>query len=116
MKWEISRVICFLLSICPPPSDAVCDQTYAVDTIAHQRQGLHYRCAIIKVIAMNWDHIRIFLAVARSGQLLGAARRLGLNHATVGRQLTILEDAFGTRLVERQTQGCTLTAAGEALL
>jgi DNA-binding transcriptional LysR family regulator len=65
---------------------------------------------------MNWDHIRIFLAVARSGQLLGAARRLGLNHATVGRQLTILEDAFGTRLVERQTQGCTLTAAGEALL
>ena len=65
---------------------------------------------------MNWDHIRIFLAVARSGQLLGAARRLGLNYATVGRQLTFLENAFGTRLVERQTQGCTLTAAGEALL
>ncbi|QEN87636.1 LysR family transcriptional regulator [Labrys sp. KNU-23] len=65
---------------------------------------------------MNWDHVRIFLAVARSGQLLGAARQLGLNHATVGRQLTALEETFGARLVERQTQGCTLTAAGEALL
>ena len=32
---------------------------------------------------MNWDDVRIFLAVARSGQILGAARALGLNHATV---------------------------------
>ncbi|GLS17783.1 LysR family transcriptional regulator [Labrys miyagiensis] len=65
---------------------------------------------------MNWDHVRIFLAVARSGQILGAARRLKLNHATVGRQLTALEEAMGTRLIDRQNQGCALTAAGEALL
>ena len=65
---------------------------------------------------MNWDRIRIFLAVARAGQLLGAAQALGLNHATVGRQLTALEVELGSRLVERQTQGCGLTAAGEALL
>ncbi|HTO26967.1 MAG TPA: LysR family transcriptional regulator, partial [Devosia sp.] len=42
---------------------------------------------------MNWDDVRIFLAVARSGQILGAARTLGLNHATVARRLTALEDA-----------------------
>ena len=65
---------------------------------------------------MNWDHVRIFLAVARSGQILGAARLLKLNHATVGRQLTALEEALGTRLIDRQNQGCALTAAGEALL
>lgn len=65
---------------------------------------------------MNWDHLRIFLAVARSGQLLGAARQLKLNHATVGRQLTQLEEALGTRLVERQTNGSALTSAGEVLL
>jgi len=65
---------------------------------------------------MNWDHLRIFLAVARSGQILGAAQALGLNHATVGRQLTALEEEVGTKLVERQTLGSTLTPAGEALL
>ena len=65
---------------------------------------------------MDWDHIRIFLAVARSGQILGAARQLGLNHATVGRQLTALEAELGTDLVERQTSGCLLTPAGEMLM
>ena len=65
---------------------------------------------------MNWDHIRIFLAVARAGQILGAAQHLGLNHATVGRQLTALEADLGEMLVERQTQGCALTQAGEKLL
>ncbi len=65
---------------------------------------------------MDWDRIRIFLAVARAGQLLGAAQQLGLNHATVGRQLSALEEELGTKLVERQPQGCTLTAAGEAML
>jgi len=65
---------------------------------------------------MDWDRIRIFLAVARSGQILGAARQLKLNHATVGRQLTALETELDTRLVERQTHGCALTPAGEVLL
>ena len=64
---------------------------------------------------MDWDRLRIFLAVARAGQILGAAQQLGLNHATVGRQLSALESDLGAKLVERQTQGCTLTQAGEAL-
>src|SRR5687768_5726342 len=65
---------------------------------------------------MDWDRIRIFLAVARAGQILGAAQQLGLNHATVGRQLSALEVELDTKLVERQTNGCALTPAGEALL
>jgi molybdate transport repressor ModE-like protein len=65
---------------------------------------------------MDWDRVRIFLAVARAGQILGAARHLGLNHATVGRQLSALEADLGATLVERQPQGCSLTPAGEALL
>jgi len=64
---------------------------------------------------MDWDRIRVFLAVARAGQILGAAQQLGLNHATVGRHLTALEEDLGAKLVQRQTQGCTLTPAGEAL-
>jgi DNA-binding transcriptional LysR family regulator len=47
---------------------------------------------------MDWDRIRIFLEVARTGQILGAARRLGVNHATVARQLTALEQELKTQL------------------
>lgn len=65
---------------------------------------------------MDWDHLRIFLAVARHGQLLAAARRLGLNHATVARRLDALEEVLGAPLFERRPAGCILTAAGEHLL
>jgi molybdate transport repressor ModE-like protein len=65
---------------------------------------------------VDWDDIRVFLAIARSGQILGAARRLGLNHATVARRLTALEEALKTPLVERGTTGCSLTVAGERFL
>ncbi|CCF18010.1 putative transcriptional regulator protein, LysR family [Pseudorhizobium banfieldiae] len=62
---------------------------------------------------MDWDDVRLFLAVARSGQLLAASRRLGINHATLGRRMTALEHALGTRLLVRRTNGCELTAEGE---
>jgi DNA-binding transcriptional LysR family regulator len=65
---------------------------------------------------MNWDDVRIFLAVARSGQILGAAKRLGLNHATVARRLTALENDLNTKLLTRRTNGCELTHAGEEFL
>ncbi len=65
---------------------------------------------------MNWERIRVFLAVARSGQMLAAARNLGLNHATVGRQVAALEEELQCKLIERHVNGCTLTPAGEAML
>ncbi|CAH2604560.1 LysR family transcriptional regulator [Rhodovastum atsumiense] len=65
---------------------------------------------------MDWDHLRIFLAVARSGQMLAAAARLGLNHATVARRLDALEDSLGVRLFDRRPAGSVLTQAGEQLL
>jgi DNA-binding transcriptional LysR family regulator len=65
---------------------------------------------------VNWDDIRIFLAIARSGQLLAASRRLEINHATVGRRLTALETALKTTLVTRKPNGCELTNEGEAFL
>lgn len=65
---------------------------------------------------MNWDDARIFLAIARAGQILAAAKRLGLNHATVGRRLTALEEGLQAKLFERRTNGCVLTPAGEKFL
>jgi DNA-binding transcriptional LysR family regulator len=65
---------------------------------------------------MNWDDVRIFLAVARAGQILGAARRLDLNHATVSRRVAALEEALKTKLFRRLTTGSELTPAGERFL
>ncbi|MBK1796054.1 LysR family transcriptional regulator [Devosia sp. WQ 349] len=65
---------------------------------------------------MNWDDVRIFLAVARTGQILGAARSLGLNHATVARRLSALEDQLGSKLFTRKTNGSELSSHGERLL
>ncbi|MGM4954318.1 LysR family transcriptional regulator [Bradyrhizobium barranii] len=65
---------------------------------------------------MDWERVRIFLEVARAGQILKASKNLRLNHATVARQLTALERSLKTKLLERHTSGCTLTASGEALL
>jgi len=57
---------------------------------------------------MNWDDVRVFLAVARAGQILSASRRLGLNHATVGRRLDALEAA-----AKPQTQSHDTGAAAQ---
>ena len=65
---------------------------------------------------MNWDDARMFLAVARTGQILAASRRLGVNHATLSRRVSALEEALKTRLLVRRTNGCDLTAEGEAFL
>ncbi len=62
---------------------------------------------------MDWDNIRVFLAVARSGQMLAAASRLSMDHATVRRRINALERALGAKLLDRQTTGCHLTTAGE---
>lgn len=65
---------------------------------------------------MNWDDVRMFLTVARTGQLLAASKRLGVNHATLSRRVTALEEDLDTRLLIRRTNGCELTAEGEIFL
>lgn len=65
---------------------------------------------------MNWDDVRVFLAVARAGQILGAARRLELNHATVSRRIAALERALGAKLFRRLTTGSELTGEGARFL
>ena len=65
---------------------------------------------------MNWDDARVFLAVARAGQFVAAARSLKVDHATVARRITALEQALGARLVDRRTTGVLLTGAGTRFL
>lgn len=66
-------------------------------------------------MAMNWDDLRILLAVERAGSLSGAARALGVNQSTVSRRIGALERALKARVMERQPDGSVLTEAGRAL-
>lgn len=64
---------------------------------------------------MDWDDLRVFLTVERTGSLSAAARTLGVNHSTVLRRLRKLEADLAARLFEHLPTGYVLTAAGEAL-
>ena len=61
---------------------------------------------------MDWEDLRHFAAFAESGSLSGAARRLGVEHATIGRRIAALEAALGLKLVDRRGRRLTLTADG----
>ena len=61
----------------------------------------------------NWDDLRIFLAVARTGSISGAARHLNVQHSTISRRMRKMEEKLGARLVERKKTGYELTPAGD---
>jgi DNA-binding transcriptional LysR family regulator len=65
---------------------------------------------------MDWDDLRIFLAVARSESLSGAGKRLKIDAATVGRRIARLEESMGARLFAKSPQGYALTEEGTRLL
>jgi DNA-binding transcriptional LysR family regulator len=64
---------------------------------------------------LDWDDLRIFLAVARAESLSGAGRGLKIDPATVGRRIARLEEAMGARLFAKGPQGYALTSQGERL-
>jgi DNA-binding transcriptional LysR family regulator len=65
---------------------------------------------------MDWNDLRFFLAVARSGSLAGAARALSVEHTTVSRRLGALEADLAVRLFARGPAGLALTEGGKAIL
>lgn len=63
--------------------------------------------------SLNWDDLRIVLAVAEHGTLSASAIALAISHPTLSRRLRQIEDRLGTRLFERTPTSLRLTAAGE---
>lgn len=53
----------------------------------------------------NWDDLRYVLAVAETGSVSAAARRLGVNHATVLRRISALEDRQGIEIFAKNSRG-----------
>ncbi len=67
--------------------------------------------------AMDWDDVRVFLAVARQGSMRAAGRSLGLSQPTVARRLAGFEATCGgATLFDRLPEGLRLNAAGEQLV
>ncbi|WP_159969878.1 LysR family transcriptional regulator, partial [Raoultella sp. 18092] len=65
---------------------------------------------------MDWENLRYFLELARTGTLAAAARRTGVEHTTVARRIQALEKQMGESLFAREAGGHRLTEAGRHLL
>jgi DNA-binding transcriptional LysR family regulator len=67
--------------------------------------------------AMDWNDVRVFLAIVREGSMRAAGRALGLSQPTIARHLAAFEATFGApTLFDRLPEGLHLNAAGERLV
>ncbi|CAM5363982.1 LysR family transcriptional regulator [Eoetvoesiella caeni] len=65
---------------------------------------------------MDWDQLRYFLELSRSGKLVAAAARLGVNQTTISRRVQLLEKTLNTPLFTRVSGAYALTEAGRRLM
>jgi DNA-binding transcriptional LysR family regulator len=65
---------------------------------------------------MDWDDVRHFLALARTGAVRAAGAALGVSHSTVARRVETLETRLGVKLFDRHRDGYLLTDAGKDML
>jgi DNA-binding transcriptional LysR family regulator len=68
------------------------------------------------MVDLHADDLIYLLELVRTGRLVDAARRLGVEHTTVSRRIAALEKSVGRRLVHRTPRGWRLTDDGEDLL
>lgn len=66
--------------------------------------------------SLDWDDLKYFLAVARTGSTLGAGKALKVSQTTVARRIAAFEEKLGLVLFERRQAGYALTPAGAALV
>ena len=57
----------------------------------------------------DWNDLRHFLAVARTGSTIAASKSLKVSQATVSRRVTVLEETIGAALFARSASGYALT-------
>lgn len=65
---------------------------------------------------MDWDNLKVVLAVSRTGSLTAAARQLGMDQTTAGRRLSALENHLGAPLFLRAKSGFVATADGRIVI
>ncbi len=65
---------------------------------------------------MDWDNLKVVLAVSRTGSLTAAARQLGMDQTTAGRRLSALENHLGAPLFLRAKSGFVATSDGQIVI
>lgn len=65
---------------------------------------------------VNWDDLRYFVEVVRSGNVTEASLQLGVNQSTVSRRIASLESDLGKSLFDRTAKGWVITPAGEKIV
>jgi len=71
---------------------------------------------VTRITSAKWDDLRIFLEVARQGSVQAAARRLQLDHSTVGRRIEYLESVLTVKLFDRTRKGVVVRDEAKPLL
>lgn len=66
-------------------------------------------------MAMDWDKLRVFHAVAEAGSFTHAGDVLNLSQSAVSRQVSSLEESLQVPLFHRHARGLMLTEQGEIL-
>ena len=64
---------------------------------------------------MDWNYLEVLVAVAETGSLSAAARRLGKSQPTLSRHVAALELALGGGIFARHPRGLALTERGQEL-
>ncbi len=65
---------------------------------------------------LDWNHLKVFLAVAESGSFRRGATRLSVGPATAARHISDLEDTLGSKLFYRTPNAVQLTEEGQRIL
>ena len=86
--------------------------TLCPNKLFENRYTCRHVCAIMPQIMIDWSDLRFVLETVRQGGLSGAARILGVNHATVSRRISSAEAAAGALLFDRLPGGYRPTEAG----
>ena len=66
--------------------------------------------------SIEWDDVRLMLAIHRAGTLTGAARLAGLSQPTLSRRLKAMEASLAQKIFQRTATGFALTEEGRVLL
>jgi DNA-binding transcriptional LysR family regulator len=65
---------------------------------------------------LAWDDLRIIKAIGESGSLVAAAMTLDVNHSTISRRLSLVEQTLGVTLFDRRRSGYVPTEAGSEVI
>ena len=63
----------------------------------------------------NLRYVEVFVAVAETGNMAGAAKRLGVTQAAISQNIRVIEESLDTVLFDRSVRPFRLTAAGQTL-